>query len=298
MITKKIKALAAVLSAGLFAGTLSGCQLAQPVLQPTDDRLIGVFVTMQSLNDPTLPGGAQSAFPARIDATQTGPTDDPHTKFAFPGVDGMFLMSVNLGGSSYTTTSSGAEVGDVHFTLNTQDSGDSTTLEGTIYVAPSIGEVAFTLNPIYQSSDGAIYATPSTDMPTEVTGGDLGGGSVTLTVNNTATVTSGGKTSTDSFTVKITIKTIPAPQSITIVQMDSNDIALQSTTYVPGQVPDNFNPLANTAYLIVKTMTDDPNDDSQTLPEVYGPQDTFLTTFNCHFDNICETLTTQINWPG
>ena len=83
-----------------------------------------------------------------------------HSEYVFEGLKGVPFFHARImepGAEPYSVISSGP-VSEVHQTI-----GDSTEIEGTIYVAPG-GPQQFYPNPVYQSLDGRVYLAPGTGI--------------------------------------------------------------------------------------------------------------------------------------
>ncbi|ABX42229.1 hypothetical protein [Lachnoclostridium phytofermentans] len=307
--------------------TLTGCQLAKEDAGETNngDRLIGVFVTKKYLdlfdmegylndNISKLSGGGEiildgndSKYQGRLYATlKTRTLTEEKTgeimntkEFIFDNVDGSSYFAAKIPATededSYITSGSGEGISDRHSAYNYGDEENSTTLEGTIYLSPSYAGNTCYINPVFQSVDGSVYATA--EHGGFMVDGMIGEGAVyTTTLNETKTITENGKSKVASFSIKISLVVMLAPEKIAIMQMNHDSVIVSRNEYSPGELPDTLNMEMATAYLIVETYKHDLGGNLVVTRSTYDRNNESIDTFYCRDDGICVKKWTQLNW--
>lgn len=308
----------------LILCTLTGCQLARENAGTNtyEDRLIGIFVTTEYLDlfdfedylsdnlssfkggEITVDGNTQK-YQGRLYATlttrtltseETGETLETE-EYVFENIEGIAYYSPTVPATaehgSYTTSISDEAISDGHRSLNFGDDKNSTTLEGTIYTAPSNKNHTYYFNPVYQSADGSVYATSGDGFM--VNNESYSEGSVySQTLDATTTVTENGKIKEDSISIKLSISVMFAPEKIVVLQMDTDSKLLSRTEHEPDTLPEAFTSEVDTAYLIVETYKRDDTGSLKISREIYGRDDESFATFITRADGVCIKQWTQI----
>lgn len=284
----KNRIIVCILSLALLL-SLCGCRLAQPDEGGEGvrrDRLIGCYVTTEHLNlfdmeaylndnigrlsgggNITLDGDT-SQYQGRIYAelvTETLTNENgesyEYSEYRFTELEGisLFAPTVNKDGESYITSVTDTPVNDVHFGSKSIDNGtgvetQGVDLEGTVYI-PADGRAAkFYMNPVYQSDDGSVYLTAGSGLQYDTT---LGGAS-TLSLSDEQTRTVNGEESI-SYTaaVKMNFDAVAVPTLVRVIEMDAENSVLKTVDIIPGELPETYEPLGGTAYLLLETYTAD-----------------------------------------
>lgn len=308
----------------LFA--LTGCQLAKENagLSNNGDRLIGVFVTKEYLdlfdmegylndNISKLTDGGENILDGNISKYQgrlyailktrvlteeyTGNTTNTK-EFVFDSVDGIAYFAATVPATededSFITSGSDEGISDGHSSYICGDEEESITLEGTIY--GSIGHAGndFYINPIFQSADGSVYATAGSGY---MMNGIQGEGAVfSRTLDETTTITENGKTKLRSFSIKISLSMMYAPEKITIIQMNQDSNIVFQNEYTPGEVPESLTMEMDTAYLIVETYKRDYDGNLFVTRSLTDRSEETIETYYRRDDGICVKEWTQVNW--
>ncbi len=200
----------------LSACVLSGCSLALEEAKAgnlQEDRLVGVFVTMQHLDNGTPELIMNSAgeivikenregIPGRLVLDEAGPY-----KVVFEGIEGYGVYSISvrdevMGGDCHYG------IGDDAFSDIYWETGEKTSVEATIYVSRE-GPDCFYFNPVYQTAQGDVYMQPGSGLSfSERTEGV----SFTHTLSWDKKITEDGRESLSgsSFTIHITLAELPA----------------------------------------------------------------------------------------
>lgn len=309
---------------GLFA--LTGCQLAKENagLANNGNRLIGVFVTKEYLdlfdmegylndNINKLADGGENILDGNISKYQgrlyailktrvltekyTGNTTNTK-EFVFDSVDGIAYFAATVPATeheeNFITSGSDEGISDGHSSYIYGDEEESITLEGTIYGAIGRAENTFYINPVFQSADGSVYATAGSGY---MMNGVEGEGAVySTTLDETTTITEKGKTKSKSFSIKISLTMMYAPEKITIIQMNQDSNIVLQNEYTPGEVPESLTMEMDTAYLIVETYKRDYNGNLFVTRSLTDRSEEAIETYYRRDDGICVKEWTQVNW--
>ncbi len=303
----------------LLLNTLSGCQLAKVNVGTSlyEDSMVGIFVTTEYLdlfdmegylndNIKNFKGGnifvgadAKKNM-GRIYATlseriltneETGETSTTE-EYVFP-IEGISYFTATVlpmsGRSSYHTSISDPAISDGH----TSFGNDSTALEGTIYTSISEKALTFYFNPVYQSTDGRVYLTAGTGMTAPMDGE---GTEMSQSMDATTTVTENGKAVTKSFSVKLSVSSMFAPEKIVILQMDTDNKVASCSEYAPDALPKSITPEQRTAYIIVETHKKNAEGTTIVSRNIYGHDMKSIETFSARSDGICVKQWVQIQW--
>jgi hypothetical protein len=318
----KIKRWIAVLLATAVVLSLTGCQLAsEDTAENTKDRLAGVFITYEYLdlfdfdgylkdNVSGFPGGDISEdvnsekYRGRLYATlkervltneDTG-EETVTEEYVFEGVEGFAYLAVTDGNNGPVIFRSDEAISDKYSGLSGDDAEDKITLEGTIYSAPgNDGFITYYINPVYQNSDGSIYAMSGGGFSIDATQGK---GYYTNMLEETTTVTENGTDKKSSTSIEISFATMFRPEKIVLLQMDADSNILSKGEYAPGEVPKTLTPEAGTVYIVAETYKSGNAGTAYVTRELYEQQDEYLYTFFCRDDNICIKTGTKLEWNG
>lgn len=259
--------------------SLCGCQLAQPEGSNSSkaDRLVGVFVTTEYLDlydaDAYLEeylknnaGSISDGYTIIIDSNthqnrvyatfveEPYQDDDGEYHFSntyeFEGLDGIVLAvyQIQNGEESYTSSSAGEGICDVHSRTGGEDQG----ISGTIWMAKNSGEVIYYMNPIYQTADGQVYLVPGSGLHIS---SDVGG-RASQKIEEKVTATENGETFSYTFSAEVFIDFTDPADTVTIIQMNKQDEEVKRETFRAGNLPKQFVPEHSTAYLIVISESD------------------------------------------
>lgn len=259
--------------------SLYGCQLAQPESgnHTEADRLVGVFITTEYLDlndsnaylDEYLKDNAGSIsdgdtiildsqeYLGRVYATfveEPYQDEDGEYHFSntyeFEGLDGIVLANYQIqnGEESYISSSAGEGICDVHSRTGGEDQG----ISGTVWMAKNSCEVIYYMNPIYQTADGQVYLVSGSGLHIS---SDVGG-RTSRKMEEKVTATENGETYSYTFSAEIFIDFADPAETVTIIQMNKQDEEVKRETFVAGDLPEQFVPGDNTAYLIVISESD------------------------------------------
>jgi hypothetical protein len=303
----------------LILSIFVSCQLAQENAG-TDikgDRLIGVFVTTEPLfpyeydfdevlknqlgnsqnSDITFPINKQNSQ-SRLYAIQTTKVDE-HVETAdyiFPDVSGFSFFRPTVP----ETEESGKYITHISDPEIWVSMWGYDSIEGTIYVLPTIQSRIYYFNPVFQSVDGSVFALP------EYLGTLINGNAPTsYTQNETNTITENGESHTRSMSVKLSFDIMSDFDKVAVLQMDKDNNLLSQMEYTPDTFPDSISPKPETSYLIVEshsnnkagTVSRSIHSKSNKFSNYDYDSDTTIEIFIARVDGICIKHKSQIEWP-
>lgn len=306
----------------------TGCQLAREDMAEnrSGDKLIGVFITKEYLdlfdiesyfNDnihKISPGGSiaidgdTKKYEGRLYANivtrtntdpETGSTFDTR-ELAFEGVEGLSYFCAKIPASeeegSYTVSSSDEGISDGHTKIHYGDEEDSISLEGTIYFSPVHARSTITLymNPVYQSSDGRVYAVSGSGLMLDGNHGE--GMFYSQTLEETTTTTENQKSKSSQTSVKISFAIMYPPKKVVVLQMDDENNIISKAEYQPGKLPDTIKPDRNTAYIMVENHKQDREGNLVVSRSLYDESKETLDTYYSKADGILVKQWTALNW--
>ena len=279
---------------GLLA--LSGCQLAlDNAAEPAGgDRLVGVFVTAEHLPFPEKaqgsPSGEKRLYAVQKESARGG------AEFVFEGVAGIVCIAATIPATgqhdAYVTSAMTEGISEGKVAHSYGDEEDKTSLEGTIYLSPARAGRVCVVNPVYQGTDGRVYAVSGTGLGLDEAG--MAGEPLTQTIEEIQTTTENGKSKSVCMEVKLSVAFMPPPAQITVLQMNDRHEIVRRQDYTPGKVPETLTPEGETAYLMTETRAGD----GQTVTrELITQSDEGFSTFVCRSDGVCVERQTKVLWP-
>lgn len=298
----------------ILALTLSGCQLARTDLEPSGDRLVGMFLTteyldlfdaeayfldnMNKIDHNGFIDADSSAYEGRLYAQevpeilydeQGNPVE--HRKWDFPDVEGIcyFAPRSYEDRESFINTRSDDAILDGHTDVKYTDEGEEITLTGTVILAHSGEQIVCYFNPVYQSADGRVYAKSGHSMSTSED--NAPGALYSHKLSETTTVNNNGEKETASMTVTISMETAYEPEHYMVVQMDEQNEVLSSDRYLPGQLPEELILQEEAAYVLLETHTEE-----QTTREIFDSTTETLKTLYCREDGFFGQMFTSLVW--
>lgn len=298
----------------LSALFLTGCQLAKPEKESSStDRLAGVFITSEYLDLFDMEGylnehlnsfdsreikleGGQTKYEGRLYASFAG---EDNRQVTFGDVEGIPFFTAeklneNKEVSIYSYNGDGLICG--RFGSFYSDDEDKTTLDGTIYIVPNVGEQVHYINPVYQSADGSVYAKAGNGM--SMSSVQSQGNVMSHKVEETLTVTQNGKSKQITTLINLSIETMFAPQKINVVQMDTSNNILSISEYVAGKLPQSIDVDKAAAYVIFETYKIDFDGKEIVERQLYSADQTSVTTFFNNNTNIIASQYTELVWQS
>lgn len=282
----------------------------------TQDKLIGIMVTKESLqlfdfesyfndhaadiikgnNYITDTAGYNNRIYAQL--TETAAIDEAtgetvySKEYIFPDIQGWYLYCATVYDeqSSYVTNIAGDGLCDVKSSNHYKDNGEERTMEATLYTVHGSDLYTVYMNPIYQTENGEVYLTDGTGIG--------GTGGLTKTITETVTIKTDDEEQTYTGTFILHREEIDTPKSVTLTQMDKNNVLLQEDTYIAGQMPEAISPNAETAYVLVTTQSTDINGNMVEHRSLLQPSDAHLESFTVSKNGVCEKQYTEIHWSA
>lgn len=309
----------------LILCAVSGCQLAVESAgdDASEDRLIGVFVTMEYLdlfdfegymndnfdslqdgdividerNTQDYQGRLYASLVPRTDIIEETGEEIVTHEYVFEGIEGISHCVPTIQATdvenSYVATMSDPAISDGHTHIDVGDDSNGLALDGTIYVTPSSELRTYYINPVYQCVDGSVYLVSGDGHSTST---DAFGEGVVFsqTLDATSTIVEDGKARTDSVSIKISFSVMFAPEKITVVQMSADDSPISRTEYEPGELPEELVLEAGAEYFIVETHMRGEAGNTKISREIYGRDAEHIETFFARADGVCIKHWTQI----
>lgn len=316
-----------IFCAMMSAILLAGCQLAkeEAELQQERDKLIGVYMTTDYVDtfdferymeenigdimnggEVSIDSDEQNAYQNRIYATivEEVSTDEvsgetiTHQSYKFEDLEGMGYYAPRMYeeelSNTYVAIESDAGICDAKSHITGTDAGEMIQLEGTIYLCPNEEDrVEIYCNPVYQCPDGRVYLVSGQGM--SFSGGGEGA-SMSHKVEDKVTVKENEEEKTYVNSVEIHVKTTYAPEKIIVMQMDASGNKIDTQEYVPGKLPEEIKPLADTEYLILETYTLNASGASSVTRKMVSKEETFFQTLYVGERKVCEQDWTDIKW--
>ena len=243
---------------------LSGCQLASEERNESQlqDKLVGVFVTFDSLNLPfdmegwlndnagkledggeiIVGEGEAMAYQGRLYAAVS------EDGWSFPGYEGV-IMGQMLGEECWIGFSTeGLCDRKTHYTET--DTLESVEEEGTMYVPKDLKNFIFYCNPVYMTPDGKYYAVQGNSF----SNGSTGIHGMSQHIRSEIKETTNGVEHTYSAKFTTRIEGIILADRVVLVEMSADHAELARAEYLPGQMPESIIPNAETAYIIIEEI--------------------------------------------
>lgn len=176
------------------------------------------------------------------------------------------------------------------------DDGESVEIKGTVYVPITKREVVFYNNPVYQTPEGKLYTVPAM-------GNGFGNTSEGITMTETWTgeiqKTEDGKKVTEQTKVEITYKCSYEPKEILVHQMDRNNQLVKTEHFQPGNLPEEMITEESADYLIIETKLNNPTDSNSISREICEKDGSgteyFETLYNKNGLSL-EQMSTRVLW--
>lgn len=313
---KKTKILLFVL---ILLLSMTGCQLARTDLESTDDRLVGVLVTEEYLDlfdmeaylndnlnlfkgDMVLDGDT-SDYQGRIYASiipQTLTDEDGRTiedeDLSFDDLDGIHYVTarVERDNEKFNRVYSSDGIINGHTSYHYSDTEESVTLKGEIWMAHVNGNITAYINPVYVDGDGNYYVTAGQGFSTN--GANAVGGVYTQKLEETHTITENGESKTISVSISISLGTMYEPEKYVLLQMDENNEIIQQETYLPGELPTDLLPAADTAYILLETHNRMAQENERVTREIFNQNNDHISTFCANEKGFMIEKYTFIQW--
>lgn len=294
---------------------LCGCQLAREDSFDTEtDRLVGVFITKEYLdlfdiegylndhissfngapikieNDERYNGRIYAVLkPVSITNEKTGEKSEIW-EYVFETLSGIPFFTAKVtdpDGNSYMGTGGNSAICDSRVSI-----GDTTILEGTIYIEPGKLRTVY-VNPVYQSGEGHVYLLAGQGMSFF---GDQSEGAVfTQTLEEKQTITENGSKTEKIFKTIMHIKLKYPQTSVSIIQMNLDNSPINQQNYLIDSLPDSVEVSPEAAYIIVETRSV-LQSGVNVKRDMFEPGHDFFTGYRDRGDGIFEALPVEFLW--
>lgn len=250
-------------------------------------KYAGRLYAKRMANPPTEVNGVQGT------TTFISDNDD----YVFEGVDGLrfFMVSVHAPGASipYHANIMDEGVSDVHLAVHGTDEAESLSLEGTVFVAPQEGSKVYYFNPVYQDSDGNVYALSGSGIS-----GDMNaeGTAYSQNIKSSTTRVENGKKKTEDFSVNVSISVKLAPWKVKLLQMNKDHEIVAQAEYPSDAMPDSITPESQTEYIIIENHSKIADGSKRVLRDIYDRNDKQIKTFHILENGVCVGKDTTIGW--
>lgn len=306
-----------------LSGSLCGCSLAVPDAgaEGGGDFLVGVFVTTEHLdlfdidaylndhasqivNKSEVNPGYDARYEEKLYASidKSGGEKLSDWEISFGDIEGMNLFFyVQTDENGEKTWNNVAEEGicDAHSDINITDDTAEHNISGTIYILPGKADedVAYYMNPVYQTADGEIYAGTGSGVSTS--GETSEGACFSTTLSGEMAVTEGGRTKTDKNSVTVNVEVMYKPLTVTLYQMDGENQVLKQESYKTGRLPDSLTTEPGTEYILAVTEKESIGGEKLVSREVLSyneEEERYLQTFYPMDSGIVAKQSTEIDW--
>lgn len=310
----------------IFCVMLTGCGLAVDAddvpFQPEEnleinDQLVGMLITLdhfcESTEDaymdmplwnPQTSGMEEPLHYAsnqgkRLYAQRTTETKESESGsytsgiYEFPEGTGIphmaYLVLMEDENESYWSFNMGQGICEGSRSVVITDDCTEVSIEGKIYVDKNAVDLIFHLNPVYQNTKGEVYALGTTPVGYHAV--SMSGCSETIRQEINAPI--GDRIITSGGSVTMEIEAISLPEQYVILEMDENSQMLKRTEYAPEEMPKEYVPMEETAYIVVQAYFDGIEDGA-----VYSPNDgdAWIRSFYPGDFGICIKGYTKIIW--
>lgn len=162
-----------------------------------------------------------------------------------------FLVLGNEEHEPYWSFSDSPEINDVNRHLLVKDDRSHLELSGIIYVDREATDLAFHMNPVYQTPEGEVYALGT--FPVGLHAVSMSGCPQTFSQEQETAI---GEVETSSGTITLEIQALDLPERYVILEMDSENNVISSSSYTPEEMPREYIPDGDAAYLILESHCD------------------------------------------
>ena len=235
---------------------LAGCQLASEEKREdtTQDRLVGVFVTMDHmeldfdiegwLDDNGMSGDEEIDMAEGLAYQEKLPVTIGDNGWVVPGHEGLSIGRYWNG--EYWTGFSGDGICELNSNIAAGDDGDTIEVEGTVCF-PMDSEVVLCANPVFQTPDGEFYVVQGNSFQS-----NLQTGSMSQSIQDEKTWTENGVSRTFCAEFTTTVQGVELAERVVLVWMDADYRELSRQEYAVEDLPESVTPAEGAVYLIVE----------------------------------------------
>ncbi len=231
--------------------------------------------------------------------------------YHFPGMKGIkFFMPIDFmpveeeqdgemteRRAPYTTTIGDPAVHDVRVNTTIEDEKYSQELEGTICITPIKKDIVLYLNPVNQTADGQVYASPSQGgwmVTPENTQNE--GSFYSNSFTGEGVMKDGEKEKSYFGSVKMNFHVSYRPEKVVFLSMDEESQVMRKQEFAPNQVPEKMVPPEDTAYVIVESHKKDATGTTVISRALYSPEEKVFSILEPREDSFLNTRYVAIQW--
>ncbi len=281
---KKLKIAALFLVVIIIISCFCGCQLKKTPDEANsedNDKLIGAIITTESLNTFDIESylqnnigtilnknGAteiksedmqyQNKIYARLDSIETTDEDGTkteHKEYVFDDIDGFWLFDATISdGNNYSCLCSNGAFSDIHSKVSQVDDNVSEIeLTANIYYSPKLNGAVFYMNPVYQESDGDVYAVEGTGYSVyDETGYSPGNSRGSQKLADEIKINNNGEETVYKSVIEIGYIPVNTPEKVSFIFMDDDNKALSELSFKPNDVPKEIKVPEGVRYIITE----------------------------------------------
>lgn len=283
----------ALLLCVLLLAALPGCgSLAKDESQMrySEDRFVGFFITdkktvsWQEWVEAEDPQG-------KLWAEVEGET----VTFPLPGIPVYCATFTGAeAGTGYRVASSGEnQVAYTTLSVSADDNGETYRLEGVLQVTAGQSGHVFTMNRMYQTEDGRIYARTGSSFHNI---SHYEGNTWTVRESEETVVTVDGESRAQRFEIALTLRNVFPITGYTLLQMDEHHQVLEQADYLPGALPEEISLHDACAYVLLERSRVSLEGETLLSREVFDREDGWLEALYDRGDGVCLRQGVKLIW--
>ncbi|MEF9892115.1 MAG: hypothetical protein RR738_02110 [Anaerorhabdus sp.] len=277
-----------VVSLLLMVG-LCGCQLAKEVVVTGEDELIGVFITMESLNlhdfeatlnnkDDINNGKKYASLIMEPYINEAGQSKEMPA-YVFEDLEGIpfFNAEIEEDGETYRSMAdSNGYLSNLKLATNITDDSREYVLEGKLYYKVGIQDMVFYANPVYQESNGNVYVEQAAGLSMM---DSMEGQSGSNKIDASMTLTENNKTITNKTSVTVSYESMFEPIKTSIIEMNKENEVVLISEYKNNIFPDSLDLNNETEYVLVETTKLDTTNKEIVTREIFSKNDDSINVY-------------------
>lgn len=277
-----------VVSLLLMVG-LCGCQLAKEVVVTGEDELIGVFITMESLNihdfeatlnnkDDINNGKKYASLIMEPYINEAGQSKEMPA-YVFEDLEGIpfFNAEIEEDGETYRSMAdTNGYLSNLKLATNITDDSREYVLEGKLYYKVGIQDMVFYANPVYQESNGNVYVEQAAGLSMM---DSMEGQSGSNEIDASMTLTENNKTITNKTSVTVSYESMFEPIKTSIIEMNKENEVVLISEYKNNIFPDSLDLNNETEYVLVETTKLDTTNKEIVTREIFSKNDDSINVY-------------------
>ncbi|MEG2488095.1 hypothetical protein [Anaerorhabdus sp.] len=277
-----------VVSLLLMVG-LCGCQLAKEVVATGEDELIGVFITMESLNihdfeatlnnkDDINNGKKYASLIMEPYINEAGQSKEMPA-YVFEDLEGIpfFNAEIEEDGETYRSMAdTNGYLSNLKLATNITDDSREYVLEGKLYYKVGIQDMVFYANPVYQESNGNVYVEQAAGLSMM---DSMEGQSGSNKIDASMTLTENNKTITNKTSVTVSYESMFEPIKTSIIEMNKENEVVLISEYKNNIFPDSLDLNNETEYVLVETTKLDTTNKEIVTREIFSKNDDSINVY-------------------